>query len=209
MNIDGVILKNWIRLGIVCGFLVSVVYPSLIFIPMPQIIQVIFIMAWGPLLGLSAVGLYYFLALHKRTVSLQIAVISQIISGVLVTTMLLVQSATRLSKPEMIDPASEWVWGSLNHVQLGLDVAWDVFIFLGSILFAINMYSHPKFGKLFSLTGIVISILLIGFNLSTFPTPPSESGAIDFGPLLGLWGLGVTINILIRYKWVDTKLNAP
>jgi hypothetical protein len=26
---------------------------------------------------------------------------------------------------------------------------------------------------------------------------------------LGLWGLGVTINILIRYKWVDTKLNAP
>ena len=209
MNIDGVILKNWIKLGIICGFLVSVVYPSLIFIPMPQIIQVLLIMAWGPLLGISAVGLYYFLALHKSTVSVQIAVISQIIAGVLVTTMLLVQSAVRLSKPETIDPASKWVWDSLNHVQLGIDVAWDVFIFLASILFAINMYRHPKFGKIFSITGIVISLLLIGFNLSAFPTPPSEIGGIDFGPLLGLWGLGVTINILIRYKWVDKKLSAP
>ncbi len=40
----------------------------------------------------------------------------------------------------------------------------------------------------------------------TFPTPPAESGSIDLGPILGLWGLAVTINILIKYKWVDTKL---
>ena len=32
---------------------------------------------------------------------------------------------------------------------------------------------------------------------------------IKLGPILGLWGLAVTINILIKYKWVDTKLNAP
>jgi hypothetical protein len=209
MNVDNVTLRNWINLGIVCGFLVSIVYPSLIFIPMPQIIQVTFMMAWGPLLGISAVGLYYFLALNKKTVSLQIAVISQIISGVLVTTMLLVQSALILSRPEFIDPSSEWAWSSLNHVQLGIDVSWDVFIFLGSILFAINMYAHPKFGKVFSLTGIIISILLICFNLITFPTPPAEAGSFDLGPILGLWGLAVTINILVKYKWIDTKLSAP
>ena len=71
------------------------------------------------------------------------------------------------------------------------------------------MFNHPKFGKIFSLTGIIISILLISFNVMTFPTPPAESGSVDLGPILGLWGLAVTINILIKYKWVDTKLNAP
>lgn len=104
------IIKNWIKIGIISGFLVSVVYPSLIFIPMPQFMQITLIMAWGPLLGLSAAGLYYFLVLKKKTVSLQIALFSQIISGVLVTTMLLVQSALRLSKPATIDPTNSWDW---------------------------------------------------------------------------------------------------
>jgi len=207
MNESKNIIKNWIKLGIVSGLLVSVIYPSLIFIPMPKLFQVILIMAWGPLMGISAVGGYYFLGLHKRTVTLQIAVISQVIAGALVTMMLLIQSALNLFRPELIDPASKWAWNSLNHVQLGIDVAWDVYLFLGSILFAINMFNHPKFGKIFSLTGIIISILLISFNIMTFPTPPAESGSVDLGPILGLWGLAVTINILIKYKWVDTKLS--
>jgi hypothetical protein len=176
---------------------------------MPQPVQVALMMAWGPLLGISAVGLYYFLALYKKTVSLQIAVISQIISGVLVTTMLLVQSAVRLSRPELIDSSSEWAWNSLNHVQLGIDVSWDVFIFLGTNLFAVNMYNHPMFGKIISLSGIIISVLLIGFNIITFPTPPAEAGSFDLGPVLGLWGLAVTINILVKYKWIDAKISAP
>jgi len=120
MNVDKENIKNWIKLGIISGLLVSVIYPLLIFVPMPMIFQVILIMAWGPLLGLSAVGGYYFLALHKRTISLQIAVISQIIAGALVTTMLLIQYAIKLSKPELIDPGSKWAWNSLNHVQLGI-----------------------------------------------------------------------------------------
>lgn len=43
----------------------------------------------------------------------------------------------------------------------------------------------------------------------TFPTPPADAGSVDLGPLMGLWGLAVTINILVKYKWIDTKLNAP
>jgi len=208
MNTDTVNIRNWIKLGIISGLSASVIYPLLIFVPMPMIFQVILIMAWGPFLGLSAAGSYYFLALHKKTISLKIAVVSQIIAGVLVTTMLLIQYALRISKPEVIDPVSKWAWNSLNHVQLGIDVAWDVYLFLGCILFAINMFNHPKFGKIFSLTGIIISMLLIGFNIITFPTPPAEAGSVDLGPILGLWGLAVTINILVKYKWVNSKLNA-
>jgi hypothetical protein len=43
----------------------------------------------------------------------------------------------------------------------------------------------------------------------TFPTPPGEAGSFDMGSLLGLLGLAVTINIFVKYKWLDKKLIAP
>lgn len=205
MITDETMVKKWIKLGIICGFAASLIYPCLIFIKMPFVLRVIFIMAWGPTLGLSAVGGYYFLALHKKTISLKIAVFSQIIAGVLVTTMLLVQLAVKLIQPEVIDASNQWIWNSINNIQLGIDVAWDVYLFIACLLFAVNMFNHPKFGKIFSLSGIIISLLLIAFNIMTFPTPPAEAGSIDMGPLTGLWGLSVTINMLVRFKWVNTK----
>ena len=205
MITDETMVKKWIKLGIICGFAASLIYPCLIFINIPFVLRVIFIMAWGPTLGLSAVGGYYFLALHKETISLKIAVFSQIIAGVLVTTMLLVQLAVKLIQPEVIDASNQWIWNSINNIQLGIDVAWDVYLFIACLLFAVNMFNHPKFGKIFSLSGIIISLLLIAFNIMTFPTPPAEAGSIDMGPLTGLWGLSVTINMLVRFKWVNTK----
>jgi hypothetical protein len=207
MTDDKVIIITWIKLGIISGLLSSIIYPSLIFIPLPDFLQVIFIMAWGPLLGLSAVGLYYFITLHKKTVSSQIAVISQIVAGIMVTLMLLIQSSLMYSRPETIDTASKWIWNSINHVQLGIDVAFDVFIFLSTFLFALSMFNHPKFGKIFSLSGIILAVLLIVLNIMTFPTPPGEAESFDVGPLVGLWGLAVTINILTRYKWIELKLS--
>lgn len=198
--------RNWIKTGIVCGLLVSVIYPTIILVPLPNLIQVILVMAFGPLLGISSVGLYYFITLHKKSVSASIAVIANIIAGVLVTSMLLVQMAIRFSKPETIVSSNEWVWKSINGIQLGLDVAWDVYIFLGTFLFAMSIFNHPKFGKIFSITGIMISIALITLNAMSFPVPPADSGLFDMGPVVGLWYLVITISIIINFKWVDTKL---
>jgi len=159
-------------------------------------------MAFGPLLGISSVGLYYFITLHKKTVSASIAVVANVIAGIMITTMLLVQMAIRASKPETIHDSVSWVWSSINRVHLGLDVAWDGYIFLGTFLFAITMFNHPKFGKIFSISGIIISIALIILNAIPFPVPPANSGLIDLGPLVGLWYLAATINIIIKYKWI-------
>jgi hypothetical protein len=196
-------ITGWIRLGIISGLLSSIIYPALIFIPLPSFLQVTLVMAWGPLLGLSAAGLYYFISLNKKTVSLQIALISQVIAGILVTLMLNVQMALRSSKPDNIDAE---IWNSINHIQLGIDVTWDLFIFLSTFLFALNMFNHPKLGKLLSVPGIVISVLLIAFNILSFPAPPAEAELIDMGPLVGLWGLAVTITILVNFKWIEQKL---
>ena len=207
MLLNDQLSKLWIKLGILCGLLVSFIYPALNFIPLPEIVQVFLIMLFGPLLAFSSAGLYHFIVLNKKSVAAVSALVSNIIAGVLITTMLLVQVAIRSTRPSEIDEASKWIWKSVNQVHLGLDVAWDVYIFFGTLLFAISMFNHPKLGKIISLTGIIISLLLIILNAIPFPVPPSDAGLFDMGPIVGLWYLIVTILIIINLKWVDEKID--
>ncbi|MBM4172672.1 MAG: hypothetical protein FJ214_12440 [Ignavibacteria bacterium] len=67
------------------------------------------------------------------------------------------------------------------------------------------MYNHPKLGKIFSVPGIVAALLLLFFNIYFFPTPPTNAGSIDFGLLIALWFLAVTIQIARSLKWVNAK----
>jgi hypothetical protein len=205
MNNENNMTLAWINTGIICGLLVSVIYPLLQFIS-NLTLAVILAILMGLLLSLSSVGLYYFFRINKKTITSQIALFSNIVAGILVAQMFLVQLAIKSSKPNLINESSEWAWNSINHIHYGLDVAWDVYIFLGTLLFAVNAFHHPKLGKIFSITGIAISIAMIISNISTFPDSPASAGFIDFGPFIGLWYLAVTIKILFSYKWVKNVL---
>ncbi|MBD3180581.1 MAG: hypothetical protein GF417_13945 [Candidatus Latescibacteria bacterium] len=199
-------LLNWIKIGIVSGLATSVIYPSLIFVPLPSLIQVFFIMAFGPALSLASAGIYFYLKLDTDRITNRIALVANIIAGTMISTMLLVQSAIRHSKPDLVSETQKWVWYSVNHVHYGLDVAWDLYIFLGTLFFAIAMFNHPKLGKLFSVTGIALSIVMIILNAMSFPEPPAGSGLFDLGPFIGLWYLAVTIRILTTYKSYARKV---
>ena len=196
---------NWINIGIICGFLVSIIYPLLQFIS-NLILGVILASSMGILLSLASVGLYYFICINKKNIISKIALFSNVIAGAMLTQMFLVQLAIKSSKPEIIEQSSKWIWITINHIHYGLDVAWDVYIFLGTVLFAISMYKHPKFGKILSIAGVIISLLLITTNIISFPIPPYEE-YIDFGPLIGLWYLTVTVKITFSKKWIKQKLD--
>ena len=204
MNNDNRVIFNWINIGIICGFLVSIIYPLLQFIS-NLILGVILAASMGILLSLASVGLYYFIQIHKKNIASKIALFSNIIAGALLTQMFLVQLAIKSSKPKIIEESSKWIWDSLNHIHYGLDVSWDVYIFLGTLLFAISIFQHPKLGKGFSIAGILISILMISTNIISFPIPPSRE-LIDFGPFIGLWYLGITIKITFSKKWIRQQL---
>lgn len=193
-------LKLWIQIGIVCGLLVSIIYPLLIFVPLPDVLQITLIVFFGPLLSIASVGLYYFLIIHKKTIAASIAVVSNIIAGVLITLMFLVQTAIRSSKPQVIPEGENWIWNSFNHIHYGLDVTWDSYIFLGTFFFALVMFKHPSFGKIFSISGIAIAVAMISINIFSFPIPPGSASLIDMGPFIGLWYLAVTIRIMLAYK---------
>jgi hypothetical protein len=136
----------------------------------------VLVCAFGPLLAIGSAGLWELLGLHRRTATLDIGLVANLAAGVTVTLMLLAQ----LGLKAWLDAAFQ----AGNGLQLGLDVAWDVFLAIGTAMLAWNMGRHPRFGRAYAAIGLVLAIALIGLNLAAFPENLGRAGWIDVGPLV-------------------------
>lgn len=207
---------TWIRLGAIAGIIACILYPLMVAVEMPRLLTVACAAAFGPLLSLASVGLYHLLKIHLKTVTAQIATGANIVAGSIVNMMLVVQLAISISMRDYIDNAAdtatkstlELIWKSVDKVQLGLDVSWDVFISVGTLLFAVNMLNHPRFGKILGGIGALLAVVLLGFNLYSFPIPPANADLIDFGPFVGLWYLVVSIQALRSLAWAKKAVGS-
>ncbi len=203
--------KNWIKLGVISGFIVIVSYPVMILVSMPVQMQLMLAYVFGFFFMITSLGLYHFISMNRKTVSSQLGVIFNIIGCSVVTMMLTVQLALfHMKETYSIDAAKElknYIFQFPNSIQLGLDVVWDIFVGVGTILLALNMYKHPRLGKIFSISGILVTLALLILNIYTFPIPPAESNSIDLGPLVALWYLAVTIRLAMSFKWVDKTIS--
>lgn len=208
---DTSLQKSWIKTGMIAGFITIVSYPVMILVPLPVQLQLVLASFFGFFFIIASLGVYHFISLNKKTVSSQLGVLFNIIGCSTVIMMLTIQLALfHMKESSTIDATREmknYIFQFPNMIQLGLDVVWDLFVGVGTILLALNMYKHPRFGKIFSISGVLITLALLVLNIYTFPIPPGESGSIDLGPLVALWYLAVTIRIATSFKWVDEKVN--
>ncbi len=190
------------RTGAVAGVAALVSYFGAAVLPLPGISHLLGF-AFGPLMVVSFVGIYAFFGRHRLSPALHISYLFGIIAGILVTSLIFIQVANNQWHTEgMAEAGSEEIKQYLkaahrgaNRVQAALDVAFDVFITVAVILLGYCMLGHPRFGKVFGFSGIILGSLLLGLNLYTFPTAPAESGLFDAGPLMGLW-------LLVVFTWL-------
>ena len=202
--------KTWIKAGMLCGFITMVIYPSMLLISLPVQLTLILACSFGFLLMIASIGLFQFISLNNKTVSLQLGILFNIIACCVVVMMFTIQLALFQSNQnpgfEITKEMKHYIFQFPNTIQLALDVVWDIFLGAGTVLLALNMFKHPRFGKVFSISGVLIAGALLALNIYSFPVPPAESGSIDLGPLVALWYLAVTIRIAISFKWVDEKI---
>jgi hypothetical protein len=189
-----------IRTGVFAGLGVCLLYPALIFVPMPTPLTAALAAAWGPLLAVASIGLGRLLNLERESYATDLAVRFNIIAGALVGAMLLVQIAVGETMKGAATPRE------VAAVWLGLDVAWDAYIGTGTLLLGWAMRNHPRFGKALGWAGVALAAALLVLNLYTFPTPPGEAGLIDLGPFVGLWYLVVTIQAWRSLSWARARL---
>jgi hypothetical protein len=200
---------SWTRIGAACGFVAGASYALAMVAPVTSALGLVAACVFGPALVAFSAGLYHVLRARRRTVTLDFALMANFAAGITVTLMFFTQLTLNqwfdLQFGEGSTDSSERAlragFEAANGIQLGLDVAWDLFLALGVVLLAWNMWHHPRFGRLLAASGIVIAVTLIVLNLTVFPEPPGHSGSIDLGPVIGLWYLIVTVRLAMSGRW--------
>ncbi|NJO32782.1 MAG: hypothetical protein HC869_06200 [Rhodospirillales bacterium] len=134
--------------------------------------------------------MFYIIRQWKDSLALRSGALFNITATGFVTMMLVVQQTIfsfhtkfKAEKHEGVsDEQLRWMFREVNSVQLGIDLAWDIFISAGTFLFALGFWGHPVLNKILSIAGMLVALLLLAFNLAYFPVPPAEAGSVDFGP---------------------------
>jgi len=106
-----------------------------------------------------------------------------------VTAEIIVQLAINYSTAAVVDDQlATLMRGRVWDIVLGLDVSSDMFIGLATLLFAINMMSDARFGKVIGWVGVLVSIIMLfGATIFYFPDPPYTHGFPHVGIFTGLW----------------------
>jgi len=192
-------LASWKRIGIIAGLLACFSYPLMVYVPLPRVIQVVLGATFGPALAIASIGLARVLQARRRAPTIELAAVCNSLAGALVTAMIIVQLAINYSTAPAVDEQLTAVLRQrLWDVVLGLDVSFDVFIGLATLMFSINMLRDPRFGAIIGWLGAFISVaLVLGANFYFFPDPPRDHGFPEIGLFVGLWYLAVVL-LMIR-----------
>jgi len=210
------IADDWIKYGGYSGLLFTVMFLSVAALPIPTRLETVLMLLTPLLLLVGHVGLYHFLSKHHASFTNQLAVIFGICAPVLVSAMLTVQMSMVSYMGKYYDPLEQAlkesqinIWLAVDSVQLGLDVAWDMFILPTVILFSIGVIKHPAFGKIFGSIGLALGAVGLILNIYTFPTPPIAIGLPDVGPFVVFWYAVLFVLLIRAHRKATTALNHP
>ncbi|MFA6128388.1 MAG: hypothetical protein WC699_13890 [Bacteroidales bacterium] len=190
------------KIGAISGILSIIFYLSAALLPfVPDYLGRLLAFTFPLLWIIAFMGLYSYLKKESHTPSLEIAYLFGIIGAVIACSFLVVQQANFMWHNAAMEAAKSEEAKSLltasftgaNRVQLGLDVAFDIFGTISWFLFGLNIAKNPGFNKILGWIGCLISAGLLTLNMITFPTPPANAELIDLGPFLSLWVLVVFI----------------
>lgn len=179
----------------------------------PEKLILVLVMLLGPVAIVGMLVLSELLGRHRKSVILRAATVFSIIGFAFFNLMIVVQLTSRAYLRGYIQEAQDastremlrWILRGVDSVQLGIDVSFDVFYCLGMMLFAAVMYGHPRFGKWFSIPGVILGALLLAFNLYTFPQPPADAELVDLGPFTALWWVAVIVQMIRSRAWTPSS----
>jgi hypothetical protein len=186
-------------LGIAAGLLACITYPIATLVPLPTPRLTLIVGAsFGPALTIACWALGRVLQNERPSVAAEFGAVLNALGGALVTAMILVQLAVVQSTASPAEPALEGFFvRRIWDVILGLDVAFDMFIGLATAFFGFAMLSDRRFGKIVGWLGLVIGLVVIlGFNMATFPDPPAQAGLFDPGIVTGIFYFLVVIQMI-------------
>lgn len=195
-------LKKLVIAGATAGVVAVLSYFMAVFVPLPD--SMVFLLAM-----LFPAGLTIFFFSLKEYISFtspnywnNLFFIFSCFAAITAAVMLAAQMGvqTMITAPQA---NSLLIKQSLRSIDLGIDVAWDFFISTAMILLLPATFKI-KFLRWWGVTNALLGIILLVFNLISYPLPPNEKGLIDMGPFIALFW----IVLQLRMMYAGIKLVA-
>ena len=190
------LIRDWIRYGMIAGIIGDLAYALASGpIPLPDPVKLYMTFAFGPLIAMAFLSMYFFFGVYRKTVLLQVATLYGVIVGTIINIMMVMQAAIFPSVPVLDAP---------NLVQLGMDVAWYLYFAIAMMLIGIVMLRHPRFGTIWGTAAILIGGGLLVLKLATL----SSVAVVDLRLISSAFFLLVMIRMWMSMKWIDEQLAA-
>jgi hypothetical protein len=203
-------------LGGVSGIVGTVSYVAAISVSPGVMGTYILAMTWPILSIVFIYALYRFIGTENQSAANQLAFLFGCLAFTLVAGMISIQLAVRIGIGEYMatSPAgqSELLEVSKRAVRLvdmGLDVAWDLFIGTTLIFLSVSLGGHDRFGRRWGIPAALLGAALIVLNVVTFPWPPDTRQLFDIGPAVGLFIIGLSIRLLQLGRQTKTASAIP
>lgn len=176
---------KWLAIVCLLAYIISALQIDII----PENVILPSVLLLGVIGIIALVNIHYkYSFIAKETVYYKVGIILLAFSFFDLVIMLTVQQSTLCMTERLNQEPVSSVFQLVNSIQLGLDVAFDIFYSVG-ILFTSVAFLVTELKSAVGWYGVLISIPLLVLNLVTFPTPPKESGWIDLGIFTIIWWL--------------------
>ncbi len=191
------------HLGGVLGLAILLAYLNFAFgwVALSPRLSRVLAFAIGPVAIWGTLAIYESFVRVFGTFTLRVGTIFLVIAFALLTLMATMQQAVFAEYQQLLGamapaeaPTSlKESFALVNRVQLGADVAFDIFYSLGIILISIVIVRRYGFGRLVGIYGLAVASGLLALNIWYFPTPPAAAGSVDLGPATIVWWVGLFV----------------
>jgi hypothetical protein len=193
-------IKSLIIIGALSGMLSILSYMVAAFASLPNSIVFLLVMLF-PMLGIIFIfSMKEFIdqnhSSYANKLSFVFGSLAFTILAIFISAQLAVQIGIDTTSAASTSDNLKTIKRSIRLVDMGMDVAWDMFIGTYLILFFLSTRKVPSlkwWGTAFGFLGLILIIL----NVITFPYPPAESGLFDLGPFIALTLLLLSVWMLI------------
>lgn len=193
-------LKSLIQIGAAAGMISILSYLAIAFFDLPNALTFLLAMLF-PMLGIVAVfSLKEYIAFrypnYPNTLSFTFGSIAFTICSIFLSAQLAVQVEIKPAADLANQAVLKLIKESVRVVDMGMDVAWDMFIGTYLLLFLFAVQRLPEL-KWWGLTGGSLGVALMILNVYTFPIPPTDSGLFDLGPFIALFLFALYVRMFI------------
>lgn len=196
-------LRQSTVLGGACGVAGTLCYLLVILVPMNTATTFFVAMLWPVLSIVFLTAVYRLLDRESPGFWNTLALVNGCIAFALVAGMLSIQLAVGAgieeyaAKPDADGQLLASIRESLRLVDLGLDVAWDMFIGMTLLFLFGSLRTSRHYGLGWALPSGAFGLALIVLNTITFPWPPDTRGLPDIGPFIGLFIVALAVRTML------------